>query len=64
MCDGTTARRVAASEAERAAILALKNRVLAAPSESAFADEIVMLRFAAAIASVSEAALEQRGRKG
>lgn len=39
-----------ASAPERAAIRALKNWLLAAPGESAFDDDIVRLRVAAAIA--------------
>jgi hypothetical protein len=52
-----------ASEAERASIRALKNWLLATPGESPFADQIVRLRLAAAIATVSSAALE-RGATG
>ena len=49
-----------ASEAERASIRALKNWLLAAPGESPFEDQLVRLRIAAAIASVSSAANERR----
>jgi hypothetical protein len=52
-----------ASESERASIRALKNWLLATPGESPFADQIVRLRIAAAIAAVSSAALE-RGAAG
>jgi hypothetical protein len=45
-----------ASEAERASIRALKNWLLATPGESPFEDQLVRLRIAAAIASVSSAA--------
>jgi hypothetical protein len=45
-----------ANEAERASIRALKNWLLAAPGESPFEDQLVRLRIAAAIASVSSAA--------
>ena len=48
-----------ASGPERAAIRALKNWLLAAPGESAFDDQIVRLRIAAAIAAVSSSALER-----
>lgn len=44
-----------ASDAERAAIRALKNWLLSMPGEAPFADPIVRLRVAAAIATVSEA---------
>jgi hypothetical protein len=44
-----------ASEPERASIRALKNWLLAAPGESAFDDQIVRLRIAAAIATISGA---------
>jgi hypothetical protein len=47
-----------ASEAERASIRALKNWLLAAPAESALDDQIVRLRIAAAIATVSLASTE------
>ena len=49
-----------ASEAERASIRALKNWLLATPGESAFEDQLVRLRIAAAIASVSSAAKADR----
>jgi hypothetical protein len=49
-----------ASEAERASIRALKNWLLAGPAASPFEDQIVRLRIAAAIASVSSAAIERR----
>jgi hypothetical protein len=49
-----------ASERERASIRALKNWLLAAPGESPFDDQIVRLRIAAAIATLSSAALENR----
>ncbi len=49
-----------ASEAERASIRALKNWLLATPGESPFEDQLVRLRIAAAIASVSSAANESR----
>jgi hypothetical protein len=52
-----------ASEAERASIRALKNWLLAAPGESPFDDQIVRLRIAAAIATLSSAALENRPAK-
>jgi hypothetical protein len=44
-----------ASEPERASIRALKNWLLSAPAESAFEDQIVRLRIAAAIAELSVA---------
>ena len=53
-------RTFPASEAERASIRALKNWLLAAPAESPFEDQIVRLRIAAAIATVSSAALDPR----
>ncbi len=54
----TQERRVfPASEPERASIRALKNWLLAAPGESAFEDQLVRLRIAAAIADISSAAL-------
>lgn len=43
-----------ANESERAAIRALKNWLLSTPGESPFEDQIVRLRIAAAIASVTE----------
>lgn len=49
-----------ASEAERASIRALKNWLLAGPIDSPFEDQLVRLRIAAAIASVSAAAIELR----
>jgi hypothetical protein len=49
-----------ASEAERASIRALKNWLLAAPAENPFEDQLVRLRIAAAIASVSAAAIDRR----
>jgi hypothetical protein len=49
-----------ASEAERASIRALKNWLLAGPAASPFEDQLVRLRLAAAIASVSSAATERR----
>lgn len=43
-----------ASEAERAAIRALKNWLLSMPGEAPFEDPIVRLRIASAIATMSE----------
>jgi hypothetical protein len=64
MPHATQTRRVfPASEAERASIRALKNWLLAAPADSPFDDQIVRLRIAAAIATVSSAALENRPAK-
>lgn len=61
MQDNTQKRKAfPASEAERASIRALKNWLLAGPAESPFEDQLVRLRIAAAIASVSAAALEDR----
>lgn len=59
----TKARRTAfpASEPERAAIRALKNWLLARPAENPFADQIVRLRIADAIARLS-ARGPQRGQ--
>jgi hypothetical protein len=53
-----TRKSFPASEAERASIRALKNWLLAAPAENPFDDQIVRLRIAAAIATVSSAATE------
>ncbi|HWV41445.1 hypothetical protein [Pseudorhodoplanes sp.] len=51
-----------ASEPERAAIRALKNWLLATPGEDPFADQIVRLRIADAIARFSSA-LDRVGPK-
>lgn len=56
-------RTFQASESERASIRALKNWLLATPGESPFDDQIVRLRIAAAIASLSSTALERRPAK-
>jgi hypothetical protein len=56
-------RSFPASERERSSIRALKNWLLAAPADSAFDDQIVRLRIAAAIATISSAALEERTTK-
>ena len=56
-------RAFQASESERASIRALKNWLLATPGESPFDDQIVRLRIAAAIASLSSTALEHRPAK-
>jgi hypothetical protein len=53
-------RTYPASEVERASIRALKNWLLAAPVESPFDDQIVRLRIAAAIATLSSTARETR----
>jgi hypothetical protein len=55
--------RFPASETERASIRALKNWLLTMPPENPFADQIVELRIAAAIATVSSEALDQRVRR-
>lgn len=55
--------RFPASETERASIRALKNWLLTMPPEDPFADQIVELRIAAAIATVSAEALDQRVRR-
>jgi hypothetical protein len=55
--------RFPASETERASIRALKNWLLTMPPENPFADQIVELRIAAAIATVSAEALDQRVRR-
>ena len=51
-----TRRTFPASDAERASIRALKNWLLAAPADSAFDDQIVRLRTAAAIATIASRA--------
>ncbi len=51
-----TRRSFPASDAERASIRALKNWLLAAPADSAFDDQIVRLRIAAAIATIARRA--------
>lgn len=51
-----TRRTFPASDAERASIRALKNWLLAAPADSAFDDQIVRLRIAAAIATIASRA--------
>jgi hypothetical protein len=52
-----------ASERERASIGALKNWLLAAPADNPFDDQIVRLRVAAAIAAISEDALDRRNSR-
>jgi hypothetical protein len=52
-----------AGEMERASIRALKNWLLAVPGESPFAEQIVRLRIAAAIAAVSSADPDRRSVK-
>ena len=52
-----TRRTFPASDAERASIRALKNWLLAAPADSAFDDQIVRLRIAAAIATIARRAV-------
>jgi hypothetical protein len=49
-----------ASDAEQASIRALKNWLLAAPSENAFDDQIVRQRLSAAIAHLSEGQVRDR----
>ncbi|MFZ5691593.1 MAG: hypothetical protein ACOY5F_10085 [Pseudomonadota bacterium] len=58
--DIVTHQAFPASERERASIRALKNWLLAAPADSPFDDQIVRLRIAAAIASISADALEAK----
>jgi hypothetical protein len=49
-----------ASETERASIRALKNWLLSAPVDDPFDDQMVRLRIASAIATVSSSALAPR----
>jgi hypothetical protein len=58
-----TRRTFPASQTERASIRALKNWLLAAPSDSPFDDQLVRLRIAAAIAALSSASNEQAAVK-
>ena len=64
MQDDTQKRKTfPASEAERASIRALKNWLLAEPADNPFDDQLVRLRIAAAIATVSAAAIEHPARR-
>jgi len=61
--DIVTHQAFPASERERASIRALKNWLLAAPADNPFDDQIVRLRVAAAIATISADALDRRNSR-